>query len=85
METSGGADRPPAHVDPILWAIGRQIAAVRRAQGRIQEDVGPEAGMSQSRLSRIERGVYPLTVRQLVALAQALRVPVRALWAEVDI
>ena len=46
----------PASDDPVLIALGEQIASRRRASGRLQQDVADAAGVSRSTLHTIEHG-----------------------------
>jgi len=53
--------------------IARQYRALRIRKQRRQEDVGREARMSRSKISRIERGlVLGMTIRDLDKAAAAL-------------
>jgi len=53
--------------------IGQQIAIARKAAGLTQMDLALRAGLTQGRLSEIERGDRPgITVALLCRIAEAL-------------
>lgn len=51
-------------------SIGRHVRALRRARGWSQAELGDHLGLSQSRLSEIERGTSSLTAKQFLLLLQ---------------
>ena len=52
--------------------IGRMLRAFREKTGRNLSDVAPEAGISVSMLSQIERGVVSPSIETLCLVCQAL-------------
>lgn len=62
-----------------MEAIGESIRAIRRSQGRSLEDLAEEAGISFGFLSRLERGEKTASDEVIVRIAEALKVPVRAI------
>ncbi|MEW6223324.1 MAG: helix-turn-helix transcriptional regulator [Chloroflexota bacterium] len=61
----------------VRRAIGRGIAAARRRRGWTQDAMAGRVGTSQSAISRLERGVPPLEIGELVRVAQALGIATR--------
>jgi ribosome-binding protein aMBF1 (putative translation factor) len=53
-------------------AFGRSLRAARRASGLTQIQFGERVGLSQSHVSRIERGERNLTIRAMAVLAAAV-------------
>ena len=53
-------------------AVGRRIRHLRKARGRSLKDVALRAGLSESFLSQIERGISSASIRALARLADAL-------------
>ena len=49
-----------------------------------QDAVAAAAGIAQARISRIERGAIDPSPDEALRIAQALEVPVRLLWPELD-
>jgi transcriptional regulator with XRE-family HTH domain len=66
----------------LLEVVGRNIQAVRTAQGMKQTTLGAAIGRSQTTISRIEHGRYALSLRRVYLLARALGVPVARLFVE---
>ena len=62
----------PASEDPVLIALGEQIAQARRASGRLQQEVSDAAGVSRSTLHTIEHGGAGVRWEKVVAVAAAL-------------
>lgn len=60
-------------------ALGARVKAVRSRAGLTQAGLAEAAGVSDETVSRIERGAYEPAVSTLVALADALRVPLDVL------
>jgi len=56
-----------------------RIREARRCAGVTQAALAARIGVDQSRISRMERGISPVTVAHLAAIAAALNVPVAAL------
>lgn len=68
------ADGPVAGKTSLALPSHPSVAAIRRARGLTQQQVGEQLGRSQSVVSRWERGVLAPTVPDLVALAGILTV-----------
>lgn len=56
-----------------------RIKEARRCAGVTQEALAAAVGLDQSQISRMERGISPVTVEHLAAIAATLRIPVAAL------
>jgi len=61
---------------PLSGAIAEQLRAAFHESGRRQSDVGEAAGVSQSQLSKILRGVRVPDVDTLDAICAALQLDV---------
>jgi HTH-type transcriptional regulator/antitoxin HipB len=48
--------------------IGQVLRSARRAQGLSQAEAGVQLGLSQSRLSELEKGAATITVAQLLSM-----------------
>jgi len=59
-----------------------RIREARQAAGFSQEKLAAAVGIDQSQISRIERGLVPVTLDRLLAIAEALRVSVYDLIEE---
>lgn len=53
-----------------------RIKETRRCAGVTQEALAAAIGVDQSQISRMERGISPVTVEHLAAIAAMLKVPV---------
>jgi len=62
----------PASDDPVLIALGEQIASRRRATGRLQQDGADAAGVSRSTLHTIEHGGAGVRWEKVIAVAAEL-------------
>lgn len=60
-----------------ILALGAVLAELRQARGLSQKQAAHSAGLSQSTLSRVERGESALGFGEAEALAATLRVEVR--------
>ncbi|MFE9383046.1 helix-turn-helix domain-containing protein [Streptomyces sp. NPDC007025] len=56
-------------------APGQLIRVIRREQGVTLEQLGQKTGYSAAQLSRLERGISPMTVDAFRAFADALDIP----------
>ena len=65
----------------IYRIVGARIAAVRRARGWSQERLAEAAGIETSYVARIEAGTRRATLDKVVALADALGIPIARLFA----
>ena len=59
--------------------IGLRVRALRRAKGLTQAELADRAERSNEAISGLERGRYRPTLDTLIAVAEALEVPVAAL------
>ena len=73
---------------PIMDAyhrdFGRRIRRLRQQRGHSQEELAFRAGIHVTYLSGIERGVRNPSLKNIRAIANALEVPVTALFAFED-
>ncbi|WP_103337822.1 helix-turn-helix domain-containing protein [Amycolatopsis sp. CA-126428] len=56
-------------------AVARMVRTVREARRWAQVDLAQAAGVSQGFVSKVEKGLLPLSAEYLVAIADALAVP----------
>lgn len=73
------ADDP---IDPDALALGLKIRELRTAAGLTLEDVAGAAGVSQSLVSQVERGIAQPSIGTLRGIAAALGVPMAALFLD---
>lgn len=80
---------------PVLWkpvpqgrnpvadasSLGARVRALRQERGLTLKDLGRSAGLSHPFLSQLERGLARPSVGSAERIAEALDVPVGALWA----
>jgi transcriptional regulator with XRE-family HTH domain len=59
--------------------LGERVRQHRQALGLTLKDLGERAGVSVARLSEIENGLHVADLKQALAIASALQVPVHAL------
>ena len=52
--------------------IGQRIAALRKLAGLSQEQLSERAGLQRTHISRIEAGIYAVTLETIQAIAEAL-------------
>lgn len=60
------------HPIQISSQVGVHLSSSRQAQKLSQEDVGAKIGLSQKRVSALERNPECITVEQLIALTHAV-------------
>jgi transcriptional regulator with XRE-family HTH domain len=60
--------------------LGARVRELRRVRGLTLKALGREAGLSHPFLSQLERGLARPSVGSVERIAQALEVPVSALW-----
>ena len=63
-----------------ITAFGKKIKALRKAKKWSQEDLGLEAGIDRTEVSRIENGLNNIEFYTIVKLASALNVEIRELF-----
>lgn len=73
-----------AERDPILAAVGLRLRQHREARGLTQERLAEKAGLDQTYISGIERGVRNPGIKNIVRLARALGIPVAKLLEGVE-
>ncbi len=61
--------------------MGQRVKAARLRAGLRQVDVAAKAGVTQSKLSRVERGSLALTSEEAVAVARVCRIALSRLLA----
>jgi len=62
-------------MDTILLAIGAAIRRARDAAGISQEELAALAGVHRTYIGGVERGERNVGIKNLVAIARALKVP----------
>jgi transcriptional regulator with XRE-family HTH domain len=70
------------HVQRIEADIGSALKDLRRQRGYSARQVAERSGISAAMVSRIENGLVSPSVGTMAALAQALEVPIAALFRE---
>jgi len=76
--------KKPANSAEIGKSIGVEIRTLRQAAGRNIQELASLCGLSAAMLSRIERGNVSPSLASLATIAQALKVPVGRLFANVE-
>lgn len=64
----------------ILKALGKKIASLRKEQGMNQEEFADVSGKMINTISNIERGLSDPKITTLLSMAEALNVPLNALF-----
>jgi transcriptional regulator with XRE-family HTH domain len=67
-------------VDAVAKALGKRIRQLRNGKGWSQEYLADEAAMHRTYVWGIERGVRNPSIRHLTQIADALGVPISALF-----
>lgn len=62
--------------DQVLVRFGSRIRALRRSRGWTQYNLSDRAGLDQTYISLVERGIPNLTFRTVIKLARAFKLPV---------
>lgn len=75
------ADASP---DDIAGAVGERLRALRLRQGMSARDLAARLGISPSAVSQIERGVMQPSVSRLIAISDALDVPLTSVFDAPD-
>jgi transcriptional regulator with XRE-family HTH domain len=65
----------PANPERVLGLIGRRVAELRAERDLTQEQLAERAEVSARYVQRVEAGTENLTVRTLIKVSNALRVP----------
>lgn len=66
-------------------ALGQAIRRLRKRLGKTQDEISEAAGLGQSGLSKVERGMQGVSTETLVGIARGLGIPVSAIWAEAEV
>jgi transcriptional regulator with XRE-family HTH domain len=67
-------------VQSALDDFGRRVAEIRRAKGWTQERIAERLGMPLRNYQKIEAGLRNITMRTIVAVANAVDVPLHDLF-----
>jgi len=67
----------------LCRVLGARVRATRKAQGLTLEQAGERVGMKLTHLSRLERGVYAPSYRNLMRLVEGLGMAPADLFAPV--
>lgn len=67
----------------VYIAVGKKIRSIRKNQKLTQRDLALLLGVSQSSISNLEKGVYPVTLHVLIKVAVALQTSVEMLFREI--
>jgi transcriptional regulator with XRE-family HTH domain len=68
----------------LLKTFGRSVRGLRKRRGMSQETLAEACGLSRNYISDIERGVRNPGLLVMVALAKALKMPLRELIEEIE-
>ena len=71
-------------MEQLLATIGRGIRMAREIRGLSQETLAARAGINNSFLSQVERGLKAPSLKTIHAIARELDVPVSQLFADED-
>jgi DNA-binding XRE family transcriptional regulator/quercetin dioxygenase-like cupin family protein len=77
-------DRPPAQEGRLERAIAAQVRRIRHASGATLAELAARTGISKPMLSKIENAQTSCSLTTLARLADALDVPVTALFRGAD-
>ena len=70
-----------AAVDQDLIPLGEAVRRLRKARGLTQEDLSGLTELHRNHIGGVERGERNITIKTVLALAQALEVPPAELLA----
>lgn len=70
-----------AAADTCAMQVGRNVRLIRKAQKMTQDDLATASGVARASIVAIEGGASGTKLITLVALAEALDVPTRELFA----
>ncbi|AIQ35990.1 helix-turn-helix transcriptional regulator [Paenibacillus sp. FSL L8-0696] len=68
----------------VYIAVGKKIRSIRKNQKLTQRDLALLLGVSQSSISNLEKGVYPVTLHVLIKVAAALHTSMKIIFSEID-
>ena len=66
----------------ILTRFGKRVRELRKSQGHSQESFAAECGLDRTYLGGIERGERNVALRNIGAIASALRISISELTRE---
>ncbi len=75
-----GKSHPSLVVDDAVGHVGSRLRALRKQQGMSARRLAAALGISPSAVSQIERGVLAPSVSRLIAITDALDVPLAAVF-----
>ncbi len=64
----------------LLNQLGSRIREIRKTKKMTQDDLADKCNFEKGNLSRIETGQTNLTMRSLLKISQALKVPIAELF-----
>ena len=74
-----------ASIDHVLATVAARLKSARQRRELTQKQVAEKAGLQYSYVHEIESGKTNITLRTLVALAEALQIDVRTLFPVTDL
>src|SRR5690606_30693014 len=83
-ELATGSGAPSARENNLQEAIGVQVRSLRKQHDMTVMELAGQAGLSAGMLSKIENGGICPSLHALQALAQALNVPITALFEKFE-
>jgi len=83
-ELATGSGAPSARENNLQEAIGVQVRSLRKQHDMTVMELAGQAGLSAGMLSKIENGGICPSLHTLQALAQALNVPITALFEKFE-
>lgn len=72
--------RRDARADARLKQLGERVRDLRTRRGRSQEEFAKDCGVHRTYIGHIERGEVNLSILNAYRLADALEVPIEALF-----
>lgn len=72
--------KPQLRRTDLLVSFGENLKKVRNKVGLSQEELGLKAGLSQSQIYRIEKGLINTTISTALHIAEALEVAYKELF-----
>lgn len=65
--------------------FGQNVRRIRKARGFSQEVLAERAGLHRTYIGSVERGERNIALENIVAIAQALNVPIAELVSGIDV
>ncbi len=72
--------KPQLRRDDLLISFGKRLREVRNEKGLSQEELALRAGLSQSQIYRIEKGLINTTISTALHIAETLEIPFKELF-----